>query len=286
MILQKTKHFTQRLYPAGQPVPADAGLYLRLLAHFESHGNFLWEKIAPGVTIHAVLEGKGTVCCNGTPFEAGAGDLFIHRKGNNYRYFDTKSTPWKYIYIYLEGSLAESCMKALGLAPENPIFPIPFTHPFWVKLQLLTQEFDQHQMTGVASVRAAWELFELMKNHHDSSNTVPKKETLAEVAKGIIESSSQAITNVNDLAAALHVSRVTLFRSFKERYNQSIKEFIEQTRFERIEPLLKNSDLLIQEIAHIAGFNDPLYFSRAFRKRYGTSPTEWRAQNQYKHSRY
>ena len=55
---------------------------------------------------------------------------------------------------------------------------------------------------------------------------------------------------------------------------------MEQIRFERTEPLLKQSARPIQEIARIAGFSDPLYFSRAFRKRYGMPPAEWRAQHQ------
>lgn len=279
MIRQETRHFSQKLYPSEHPVPADAGLYLRLLAYFESKGNFLWEMTSPGVILHAVLEGEGTVCCNSVPFHIQPGDLFIFREGNNYRYFDTPLTPWKYIYIYMEGALADICISELGMDKTNPVYPIPFTNPFWIKLQLLIKEFDQHSMNGVSSIRAAWEIFELLKKHHDSSNKTPKQETLAEAAKAIIESSPQVITNVNELAAALHVTRVTLFRCFKDRYNISIKHFMEQVRFDRIEPLLKNSTLLIQEVAHMAGFNDPLYFSRAFRRRYGISPAAWRAQH-------
>ena len=168
-------------------------------------------------------------------------------------------------------------MEELDITAEQPVLSIPFSNPFWMKLQRLKSEFEQNRINGSSAVRAAWELAEHLEKQYDST-PAPKQEHLAENARQIIESSPQAITNVNDLAASLDVSRVTLFRCFKKRYNISIKEFMDQIRFERIEPLLKNSDLPIQEIARIGGFHDPLYFSRAFRKRYGRSPANWRAE--------
>ncbi len=168
---------------------------------------------------------------------------------------------------------------ASGFTAEAPVRSIPFSNPFWVKLQNLTAEFEQGAMVGVSPVRAAWALVESLSCQTDRQS-VPKRSELAETARKLIESTPQSITNVNDLAASLRVSRTTLFRSFKECYDVSIKEFMEQVRFARIEPLLKNPEFTISDVARIAGFNDPLYFSRAFRKRYGMPPAEWRNGNE------
>ena len=40
--------------------------------------------------------------------------------------------------------------------------------------------------------------------------------------------------------------------------------------------LLRFSDLTAGEIAYRAGFSDPLYFSRAFKRHTGRSPTAFR----------
>jgi AraC-like DNA-binding protein len=277
MILQQTDHFTQHVYPYKAPCPEDADFFLQMLGSFESKGNFVWEQIAPGISLHAVTAGSGTVICDGCPCPAKAGDLFVFRKGSRYRYYDEPSKPWKYIYIALAGSKADRCMDLAGFSGERPVRPLTPLHPFWAGLHRLHQEFQQNRTSGVAPVSAAWELFELLIRPNVTNSN---KENPVDTARHLIESSPQALTNVNDLASALNISRVTLFRCFRDRYGISVKEFMEQIRFERIEPLLKQSARPIQEIARIAGFSDPLYFSRAFRKRYGMPPAEWRAQHQ------
>ena len=40
--------------------------------------------------------------------------------------------------------------------------------------------------------------------------------------------------------------------------------------------LLRFTDLAVGEVAHRAGFGDPLYFSRAFKRRHDASPQAYR----------
>lgn len=265
-------------------MPSDAGLHLTQLGIFESHGRFVWEQVSPGTTVHAILDGKGTVICDGGSFSVQKSDLLIFRKDHTYRYYDDPESPWKYIYVTLAGYRAEMLINDFGATSKNPVLNIPSSTPFWIKLQSMAREFQADQINGISAVRAAWEFIEILKEQL-SRSTVPQKDSLARNARQIIESSPHTITNVNDLAASLNVNRVTLFRCFKEHYHISIKAFMEQVRFERLEPLLKNSDLSIQEISRIGGFNDPLYFSRSFRKRYGVSPTEWQTRERQKNER-
>lgn len=41
--------------------------------------------------------------------------------------------------------------------------------------------------------------------------------------------------------------------------------------------LLRFTDLAISQIAYRCGYNDPLYFSRAFKRHHGQSPANYRA---------
>lgn len=54
-----------------------------------------------------------------------------------------------------------------------------------------------------------------------------------------------------------------------------ISYFLEQ-KFNWTVQLLKTTSLSIKEIAYRAGFDDPLYFSAQFKKRFGVSPKEYR----------
>ena len=60
------------------------------------------------------------------------------------------------------------------------------------------------------------------------------------------------------------------------------QEFLIRLRLSKAADLMKGTSGSIGDIAAQCGYPNQLHFSRAFRKRYGLSPREWRAQNQIK----
>ena len=55
----------------------------------------------------------------------------------------------------------------------------------------------------------------------------------------------------------------------------NITDFINSYKLKKAIPLIKENKLPIADIAFKAGFNDPKYFSRIFKKFYGMTPTEF-----------
>ena len=79
-----------------------------------------------------------------------------------------------------------------------------------------------------------------------------------------------------DVAAALDVGYSTLRRRFKQETGFSIKEYILSAQLRWAKELLVCSSLPVDAIAARVGFRDAFYFSRLFRSREGTSPSEFR----------
>ncbi len=69
----------------------------------------------------------------------------------------------------------------------------------------------------------------------------------------------------------------TYFRKvFYANYAQSPQKYILSKRLSHAKALIDNGDFeTITEIAIAVGYTDPLYFSRAFKKKYGVSPTQY-----------
>lgn len=65
---------------------------------------------------------------------------------------------------------------------------------------------------------------------------------------------------------------------FKAATGASPYAYVLGIRLERAADLLLSSELSVAEVAYDAGFTDPLYFSRRFRKRYGASPEKFRKE--------
>ena len=79
---------------------------------------------------------------------------------------------------------------------------------------------------------------------------------------------------VEELVAALHMSRTSLHRKVKALSGLSTGELIKAYRLKRAVELLQE-DLNISEVAYKTGFGSPAYFTRCFRELYGITPSEF-----------
>jgi AraC family transcriptional regulator of arabinose operon len=83
---------------------------------------------------------------------------------------------------------------------------------------------------------------------------------------------------VERIARAAGLSPSRLQQRFRACYGESLQAGVERQRLEEARYWLAHSGLRIAEVAERAGFADPLYFSRRFRRCFGMSPRESRAQ--------
>jgi AraC family transcriptional regulator of arabinose operon len=80
----------------------------------------------------------------------------------------------------------------------------------------------------------------------------------------------------SQLAEHARISESHLSRLFSAAYGMGIGAYIESRRLEWAERLLRTSSFSITDVALQVGFNDPLYFSSRFKKKYGRSPRAYR----------
>lgn len=78
------------------------------------------------------------------------------------------------------------------------------------------------------------------------------------------------------------VSVTYFYRCFKKWSGSSPVEYRNTLRLSNAESLLRCTDIKIQEISEIIGFDDPFYFCRLFTDTYGLSPKYYREHHQCK----
>ena len=79
-------------------------------------------------------------------------------------------------------------------------------------------------------------------------------------------------------ADTLAVPPAALSGALTRATGSSTKELVTDRVMVEAARLLRFSDLTAGQIAHRVGFSDPLYFSRAFKRHHGESPTAYRAR--------
>ncbi|MDE3742660.1 substrate-binding domain-containing protein [Maribacter polysaccharolyticus] len=78
--------------------------------------------------------------------------------------------------------------------------------------------------------------------------------------------------SVENLADALNISRVQLYRKVKAMLGISVSDYISNFRLENAKSMLETTDKSIAEIGYSTGFSSPNYFSTAFKSKYGVTP--------------
>ncbi len=95
------------------------------------------------------------------------------------------------------------------------------------------------------------------------------------VMKYIQQNYSSKIT-LDTLAERFSCSQSMLIKSFKKEYGTTIMSALMDIRLGKAADHLKNGRLSVREVAEECGFSEQNYFSKAFSKKYGLSPSEYR----------
>lgn len=107
-----------------------------------------------------------------------------------------------------------------------------------------------------------------------SSLSVLDKEFIAKMKKIVEENISNNDFSVGDITSGLGISRSLLHIKMKNLMGISTGDYIRKKRLDMACRLLRDG-YNVSETAYRSGFSDPNYFSKTFKKHFGTNPTEW-----------
>lgn len=82
--------------------------------------------------------------------------------------------------------------------------------------------------------------------------------------------------NIEEYALSRGMSVSWFIRSFKQYAGTTPMQYLVERRMANAQALLETTSYNISEIAALVGYDNPLYFSRIFRKQKGMSPSEYR----------
>lgn len=110
----------------------------------------------------------------------------------------------------------------------------------------------------------------IMKNSDSGQDEIIVK------AKKYISENLEKKISVTSLAEMFYLSPNYFSRLFKKTINEGCNEYIVRKRIEKSKYLLETTNIKSGEIANMVGYNDTNYFSLAFKKYTGMSPTTYR----------
>ncbi|HRD82002.1 MAG TPA: two-component regulator propeller domain-containing protein [Saprospiraceae bacterium] len=100
-------------------------------------------------------------------------------------------------------------------------------------------------------------------------------EFLQQLEDFVVERAKEETLSVHDLCRYVGMSRTALYMKLKNMVDMSPQNFIIHARLKYAKKLLRDEGLQIKEAAYLSGFSNPKYFSTAFKKEFGESPTSY-----------
>jgi AraC-like DNA-binding protein len=122
----------------------------------------------------------------------------------------------------------------------------------------------------------------LSQSHYEEDSPVKlraKDREAIRLARDILITNLADPPTIRELCSAVGVNRNKLHYGFKEEFGMSPLQFLEEYRLEQAYIGLRDSDDLIYQIAADVGYTSQSSFSTAFKRRYGLTPKEARAEH-------
>lgn len=146
-----------------------------------------------------------------------------------------------------------------------------------VELSLLREAFLQRPTYDRAMLDHMFSLFKTSLSLLIETQALKLRQPLLveKVIAYIDEHISSKIT-LDAVAQAVHMSRSSITHTLQAEIHQSFQQLLTMRRLATFElHIMRDPNLQIQQAALLSGYDDPLYFSRVYRKWRGQSPTEF-----------
>ena len=237
----------------------------------------------PGVRdhycIHYILSGSGYYSSWDKSCRLTAGDTFIIYPGAEVKYYADKEEPWEYAWAGFMGTDASFIIRNTDFSKEKPYIKkgkIPGNKIRDGIEEIYSVKGNTYEAT-VAMAGALYSLLAVFMHYCDKEEKEKDVQmSYVEKAELYIETNYSYPITVEDIAAYVGISRSHLFRSFQAHMGKSPKEYLSEYRIRQACHLLKETGLSVSTIAYSVGFENNLYFSKAFKKQKKISPSEYR----------
>ena len=209
-----------------------------------------------------------------------AGHMFLYAPGEiqSYHYY-LENSPIV-LWVHFTGSEAKALAAACGFdkAPVLACGLLPEYEELFSKmireLQVAKPQFEL--MTSLYLRQLFALLMRSLAEDIPGKHKVPRE--IEEAVHYFHENFTKDI-EIEDYAKSRHMSCCWFIRCFKQQMGVPPLKYLTQIRINRARELLTGTDYTISEISEIAGYNNPLYFSKLFKKQTGVSPKAYREHN-------
>ncbi len=213
------------------------------------------------------------------PTEVTAGHmvLFLPRQEQRYEYYG-KDKPEVY-WVHFTGSDVKNILKKHEIPLDTNMFYTGTATTYTYLFKEMINEL-QNCRVGYKDLLEMYlrQIFLLIQRTREEQRPVVSSHIYEEMdsARRYFHEHYNEQISIEDYAASRNMSISWFMRNFKQVTLKSPMQYILTIRINNAVSLLETTDYNVAEISAIVGYDNPLYFSRIFKKQKGISPSDYR----------
>ena len=226
-----------------------------------------------------IVSGKGHFYFHGEDRVVYAGRMVLiqPRQEQRYEYFG-EDKPEVY-WVHFTGSDVKNILRSYNIPMDDPIFYSGASSTYTYLFKEMIHEL-QSCKTGYEDLLTMYlrQIFLLVQRTRQEErptvSTYIQEEM--EFARRYFNEHYNEPISIQEYAESRNMSVCYFQRNFKQIVKHTPMQYLLTIRVNNAASLLETTDYSMAEIAAIVGYEDPLYFSRLFRKIKGVSPRDYR----------
>ena len=245
-----------------------------------------WHSGRPDWQLLYVASGKAHFYIKGQDVIVTAGNMVLYqpKQEMHYEYFG-KDKPEVY-WVHFTGGQVRSILKQHEVPMDNNVFYAGNSPTYGYLFKEMILELQTCRV-GYDTLLSMYleQIFVLVQRSRMDKSPVVSSHLQEEmgIARRYFQEHYNEDINIEEYALSRNMSVSYFLKKFKEVTTKSPMQYILGIRISNAVSLLESTDYNVTEISTIIGYDNPLYFSRIFKKQKGVSPSDYRKQLSSRH---
>ncbi|MBR3367860.1 MAG: AraC family transcriptional regulator [Lachnospiraceae bacterium] len=228
-----------------------------------------------------VAAGKGHFYFGGKEHLVPAGNMVLYRPREEQRYYYYGADQTEVYWVHFTGSSVTNILRGYGFRDDEHVIhsgtSLSYSQIFQQMIEELQKRRPHYEEACVCRLRLLLIMLSRLDETQTRHRTLHMAGQMNEAVRYFHANYMKEIS-MNAYAQQLGLSVSWFMRSFREYTGSSPAQYLISLRISAAQSLLETGGHNITEIAEMVGYDNPLYFSRLFRKQTGMSPSDFRRQ--------
>lgn len=256
-------------------LPSDAGFYPQARWHFVER-----PEGSPQLVLIHCLQGEGWLEMGGARWRVQPGQAIAIPPGAAHAYGASGERPWTIYWVHMAGAQVGRVARMLGVDAGRPLFNPGFDPALPPLYEAMIAQLSRGYAAAIlldASLTLGRLVARLCLDAARPEGGGVSVAGRIERALTLMEQNVDGRIRVAELAASASMSPSHFAALFRRKTGFAVLDYFVRLKMQRAGYLLDSTTLPIKVIAAQLGFDDPLYFSRSFRRVHNCSPSAYRS---------